>query len=277
MNHAPTVHRLPRRGCEQRRVRQCPDCRHRHTGDLLDGARLGPAGPPLTNACPTTTLTAAGPGASASMTCTATYISTAADFNTGLIKNTAVATGTPPTGPPITSPPSTVTGTPPTSPSITIVKTAVQSIITVVGQVVNYKFVVTNTGNVTLTNVAIGDTFTLPAGPALTISCPTTTLTAAGTGATSTMTCTAAYTSTDADFNHGSITNAAIATGTPPVGEPVTPPPSHVTIITIITTLSPTELPPTGLSNLRNGLITGVLTMLLGAGLVLVARRRRLI
>ena len=88
------------------------------------------------------------------------------------------------------------------------------------------------------------------------------------------MTCTAAYTSTDADFNHGSITSAAIATGTPPVGEPVTSP---LSTVTIITTLPPTELPPTGLSNLRNGLITGVLTMLLGAGLVLVARRRRLI
>lgn len=60
--------------------------------------------------CPDTTASMA-PGAS--VTCTSTYQVTAADVSRGSLTNTATATGQPPQGPPVTTPPSTVTITVP--------------------------------------------------------------------------------------------------------------------------------------------------------------------
>jgi uncharacterized repeat protein (TIGR01451 family) len=233
---------------------------------------VAPAGPPLVITCPVTTLTAAGTGATSTMICSAApYISTIADFDKGSIVNTATASGTPPVGPPITSPPSTVTVLAAQLPSITIVKTANVSSITIVGYPIGYSFLVTNTGNVTLSGVTITDVFVAPAGPPLAISCPSTVLTPAGTGATSSMICMAIYTSTGADFFAGSITNTATATGTPPTGPPVTSPPSTV-VITI--PLPPPILPPTGLASLQQGLFGGFGSVVIGCGLVIVARSR---
>ena len=72
--------------------------------------------------------------------------------------------------------------------------------VTAAGDTVTYSFVVTNTGNVTVTDVAVTDTFTAPAGPELTVSCPVTTLAPAAS-----TTCTASYTVTQADVDNGSI------------------------------------------------------------------------
>ncbi|MFC0656452.1 Ig-like domain-containing protein, partial [Mongoliitalea lutea] len=79
------------------------------------------------------------------------------------------------------------------------------------GEVITYTFTVTNTGNVTLSNVAVTDPLT--GISAITLSSGTTTL-----APTETAVFTATYTITLADINAGSITNQATATGTDPNG-----------------------------------------------------------
>ncbi len=88
-------------------------------------------------------------------TFTATYIVTQADLDHGSIHDSATATGTPPTGPSVTSPPATATVTATQSPALSIVKSASPASVSAVGQTVTYTFAVTNTGNVDLTGVQV--------------------------------------------------------------------------------------------------------------------------
>ncbi len=183
----------------------------------------------------TSTTLAAGQSA----TFTATYTLTQADLDHGSVADSATATGTPPSGTPITSSPSTATVTATQTPALTVVKSVTSTgPYNTVGQTVTYQFVATNTGNVTLTTVGINDTQTAPAG-ALT-SGPTctglTTPTATCTGSSTTLapgqsaTFTATYTLTQADLNNGSVNDSATATGTPPTGSPITSSPSTASV-----------------------------------------------
>jgi uncharacterized repeat protein (TIGR01451 family) len=107
-----------------------------------------------------------------------------------------------------------------------------------VGQVISYKFVATNTGNVMLTAVGVADTQTAPAGALTTgpncqsLSSPTGTCSGATTTLVPGQTATfiATYTITLADLNNGSINDSATASGTPPTGSPVTSTPSTATV-----------------------------------------------
>ena len=160
--------------------------------------------------CPSSTL-----AVGASQTCTATYTITLADMNAGVVNNTATATGTPPTGSAVTAT-SSASKNLPANPSVTLDKT--HGTITDLdangqdaGDTVVYSFLVTNTGNVTLTSVGVTD------AKVGTVSCPATTL---NPGASTT--CTATYTLTQADVNTGSVNNTATASGTPPTGAAVT-------------------------------------------------------
>jgi uncharacterized repeat protein (TIGR01451 family) len=159
-------------------------------------------------------------------TFTATYLVTQADLNNGSINDSATATGTPPSGPPVTSPPSTATVGVTQTPVITLTKSAVQTSYSAVGQTINYNYLVTNTGNVTLTSIGITDAHPGLAG----LSCPKATLVPTGSE-----TCTATYVVTQADLNAGSIINTATANGTPPTGPPITSNPSSVTIPAVVT------------------------------------------
>ncbi|MCX5065422.1 hypothetical protein OOJ91_05970 [Micromonospora lupini] len=186
--------------------------------------------PPSSNAnlgpitCVATTL---APGATT--TCAATYTVTQADLDNHRVADTATARGTPPTGTPVTSPPSTLTiPAAGLTPSITVTKTSTTASITTVGQQVPYSFHVVNTGGLTLTNVTVTDEQAPPSsnanlGP---ITCAATTLApGARTG------CTATYTVTQADLDNDGVTNTAVAHGTPPGGgTPVNSPPSTLTL-----------------------------------------------
>ncbi|WP_369185288.1 LPXTG cell wall anchor domain-containing protein [Streptomyces sp. Y1] len=163
----------------------------------------------------------------ANVTCTATYTVTQADVDAGKLTNAATATGTPPTGKPPVSPPSETEVPSPPNPAITVVKTAKEKSYAKAGDVVHYDFVVTNTGNVTLTKVTVTETHFSGTGTKPTLTCPDAAK-ALAPGAN--VTCTATYTVTQADVDAGKLTNAATATGTPPTGEPPVSPPSETDV-----------------------------------------------
>ncbi|WP_442934204.1 DUF7507 domain-containing protein [Micromonospora sp. CPCC 205539] len=215
----------------------------------------------------------------ASTTCTSTYTVTAADIEAGRITNTAVAAGTPPTIPgqqppgPVRSGPATAEVTATRGAAITVVKSSSTDKISRPGQQVPFQFLVTNTGQVALTSVTVTDTLTAPAssanlGP---ITCgpdrtPNGSVTLA---AGATITCTATYAVSKADYHNGSVRNAATVTGTPPAGPAPVSPESTITI------LVKGKLPVTGESFPLKWMSAGVLALLVGTTLLLVVRQRR--
>jgi uncharacterized repeat protein (TIGR01451 family) len=127
----------------------------------------------------------------------------------------------------VTSPPSTTSVPATANPSITIVKTATPANVSRVGDVISYSFLVTNTGNVTLSNIRVTDTQAAPAGPPTSgPTCPQPAL-APGTSET----CTGTYTVTQADVNNGKVNDTAVASGLPPGSTtPVTSPPAPASV-----------------------------------------------
>src|SRR5690606_18191498 len=80
-----------------------------------------------------------------------------------------------------------------------------------VGDVINYTFVVTNTGNVPLTNVTVTDNNATVSGGPISL----------GVGQSDSTTFTAVHVITQADIDAGYVYNLATATGNPPTGVPV--------------------------------------------------------
>jgi uncharacterized repeat protein (TIGR01451 family)/LPXTG-motif cell wall-anchored protein len=151
---------------------------------------------------------------------------TQADVDHGKIDNTAYASSTAVLdGSSWRSDDSTATVTITQTPDLSVVKSAAQSVIPAAGQSIDYSFLVTNTGNVTLTDVAVDDQLAAPAGPALEVTCPASVL-----APSADMTCTATYTVTQADVDHGQVGNTATATGETPSGDKVPSGPSTVTV-----------------------------------------------
>ncbi|EQM73701.1 DUF7507 domain-containing protein, partial [Microbacterium maritypicum] len=133
----------------------------------------------------------------AQITCTASYTTTAADYTADSLDNTATATGTPPSGTPPVSAPSTVEIPVVSAPALTVSKTADRTRITAAGETINYSFLVTNTGNVTLTGVTVTETAFTGTGTPPVVTCPAG---AASLAAGATVTCTASYVVTQADI-----------------------------------------------------------------------------
>ncbi|WP_327075409.1 DUF11 domain-containing protein [Kitasatospora purpeofusca] len=176
----------------------------------------GPGTPAVT--CPVTTL---APGAST--TCTATYTTTEADVKTGHIPDLAKVTGTTPGGTPIISDSNPVdVPAMGVEPKLQITKNVEETAYSAPNQLLHYTFTVTNAGTVAVSNIAVSDQG--PGTPAVT--CPVTTL---APGASTT--CTATYTTTEADVKTGRITDTATVTGKGPDGKTTTVTSNTVTVV----------------------------------------------
>jgi uncharacterized repeat protein (TIGR01451 family) len=204
----------------------------------------------------------------ASTTCTATYVVSQADVDAGQVTNTAVASGTPPGNTtPTTSPPSTATVTAVAAPGLSVVKSASEASVSQVGDTIDYRFQVTNTGNVTLRHVRVVDGM---AGLSP-ISCPTDTL-----APSASETCTATYTVTQADIDAGALSNTAVSVARSPQSTPVTSDPSKATVpvTSDVAASAPaaSALAFTGLPAVQLTLL-GLIVLLLGVLLLAVRRR----
>jgi gliding motility-associated-like protein/uncharacterized repeat protein (TIGR01451 family) len=161
------------------------------------------------------------PGASDSSTFTATYTITQADINNGSFTNSATANANSPAGPvsdvsddptnpnPGPSDP-TITGLP-QNPEISITKEANVPANATIGDDIVYTIIVSNTGNVTITNIDVSDSNAVPANFSIPSLDPG-----------QSVTFTAIHTITLADMNNGSVSNTATASGDDPTGNPVT-------------------------------------------------------
>ena len=134
----------------------------------------------------------------ASITCTASYTITQADIDGGTVTNTATASADG-----VTSAADSATVTAATGPALTLAKSADVATYAAVGDVIAYDFVVTNSGNTTLSGP-----FTVDDDLTTDESCPATPTLAP----TASIACTASYTITQADLDAGSVTNTATAT-----------------------------------------------------------------
>ena len=131
-----------------------------------------------------------------SVTCSATHVVTQADLDAGSVTN--VATGDSNQTSEVTD---TVSVPAAQTPGLLVVKSAEESSFAAVGEVIHYSYVVTNTGNVTLTGVTFGD----DQEP---VTCvPPVPVASLAPGAT--ITCSATHVVTQADLDAGSVVNVA--------------------------------------------------------------------
>jgi uncharacterized repeat protein (TIGR01451 family) len=168
-----------------------------------------------------------------------TYAATQADLDHGSIKDTAAANGLSPSGAPVSATSNEVIVPVIQDPAITILKSTTVTSVSHVGATIPYTFVVTNTGNVTLTSVDVNDTQEAPAGPltsgptCVSLSDPSGTCsgsTASSLAPGQSATFGAAYTVTQADLDNGSVNDSATSTGTTPDDGTITSDPSTATV-----------------------------------------------
>lgn len=146
-------------------------------------------------ACPA--IASLAPGAF--ITCSASYTVTQADLDAGSVTN--IAAGHAMFGiTQVNSNSDTETVTAVQSPALSLTKVATPETYDSVGDVINYSYLVKNTGNVTLAGpVTVTDDKTV-------VTCP-----AGGLAPAAEKTCTASYTITQADLETGTVTNTAQA------------------------------------------------------------------
>ena len=155
-------------------------------------------------------------------TATATYALTQADVDTGKVMNAATVNGTKPDGGTVDDDDGVETPIA-SKPSIDIVKAADQTTLDnpSAGDTVTYTFTVTNTGNVTLTDVSIADELDGLSGIAYDVDGHED-----GTGITlapgKSLTATATYHLTQDDIDAGGVDNTATVKGKTPSGGDVT-------------------------------------------------------
>ncbi|KAB2731087.1 DUF7507 domain-containing protein [Brucella intermedia] len=158
----------------------------------------------------------------------ANYTPVQEEIDAGQVVNTAIATGTPPSGPPVKSEPDTELVPPDLVPGLTIDKEGALNDsngngLLDLGETISYSFLVRNTGSVTLKNVTVNDPLVQVTEEPQTLG-PRGTFTFHGT-----------YTPTQVDIDAGKVENTATATGVSPSGGVVESAPDTV-IITADTT-----------------------------------------
>ena len=166
-----------------------------------------------------------------SMNCSASepYVLTQADVDTGKVLNVATATGTDPDNESTTSNEDSTTTDIARAGSLKIEKSAHlwdanDNKLADANETIKYSFTVTNTGNVTISDVKVND-------PKIgAVICPETVL---APGESVTCEAEELYTVTQAEVDAGSVDNVATASGTPPVGlEVVSSDPGSVSVPT---------------------------------------------
>ncbi|MGO9873049.1 MAG: fibronectin type III domain-containing protein [Acidimicrobiia bacterium] len=149
--------------------------------------------------------------AGANETCTAHYTVTQADVDAGGITDAATASGKAPSTTVVHATGGVDTPARQT-PAIAVAPSANPGSFFSAATPLQLSYLVTNSGNVTLHGVGVTD----PLAGVSAISCPSPTLAPAGTES-----CTASYTTTQANVTAGGVTDAPTATGTPPTGPAV--------------------------------------------------------
>ena len=151
--------------------------------------------------------------------CTGDYTVTQADIDAQVLENTATATGSDPTGAPLTQTGTTTYPLDPFDAKVDIEKTLATgtpaTAFTDPGQSITFNIAVTNTGNITLTSTVVTDILFPGQECNIGVLAPK---------ATDTTTCEFIYTVTQDDVDNGEITNTATATSQPatPDADPVT-------------------------------------------------------
>lgn len=154
-----------------------------------------------------------------STTCTATYVMSQADIDAGALTNSATAHGTPPgLATAIDSLPSSAGVTVNQNPGLDLEKSASVLQLNQAGQTVTYSFLITNTGNVTLTNVRVVEESFNGSGAIGPVACPG----VASFAPNATLTCSATYRATSSDMTSDALVNTATARATMISGTPVT-------------------------------------------------------
>ncbi|POH66615.1 hypothetical protein C3B61_08665 [Cryobacterium zongtaii] len=197
-----------------------------------------------------------------SVTATASYTLTQADLDAGIVSNTADVTGTPPHGP-VVSDKDTFDLLLVDGPAISLVKTGV-----VRGDTITFTFVVTNTGNVSLTSVSIADE--LRGLSAIRYGAWPSAQGELAPGAS--VMATATYAVTDADKSAGFVSNEASVTATPPTGPEITDRDDVRVNLKSVGALAHTGVDS---DRLRGAALFSLLTILVGAAAMFMVRRKR--
>ncbi len=213
--------------------------------------------------------TALAPGAQ--MICTATYVVQQDDVDAGQLLSTATATGAPPIDEPVVTPLAEAQLVQEAAPSLTLAKTADVEKVDSVGDVVTYSFLVTNTGNVTVSAIAIDEGAFSGEGTISAVECPAD---VSSLIPGQRMTCTATYAATRADFGAVTVTNTATAKGAAAGGaREVVSEPSTAEVKTV--PLPTATLASTG-SNIASGALLALGILLGLGGLCVIVSRWRL-
>jgi len=240
---------------------------------LVDSMFVG-SGPVPTIECPATSL---APGTT--IVCTARYTVSADDVANGLVSDQATATGSAPGGSVVSGVSNRldVPGSP--HPALALVKTVSSTVLTGAGQVLDYTYVISNTGDVVLSGVGVSEVLFTGAGAPPAPICPPGDL---RPGAD--VVCTASYTTVPSDLVLGAVTNSARAVGVDPLGTRASS--SVSTVRSTAETVAPGEPKPpsaegagspladTG-GGMDGGFLASALALIGAGGFVLFLRRRR--